>query len=105
MDTQREMGICELELRKQDVIGEQWSRDVCEDAVMLVELDLQRPARCTPAPGPSAAEAGPDPLPRPSLLGLFLSSQCPAHPSTTPTQKRKSSHILSEVSSTIWGGN
>lgn len=61
------MGICELELRKQDVVGEQWSRAVYEDTVMLAELDPQRLSMLDPSPWPYAPEAaGPAPLSGPA---------------------------------------
>lgn len=103
MDTQRGTGICELELRKQDVTGEQWSRAVLEDTGVLEELDLQHPSLLDPWPQ-SLEAAGPARPPRPSLLILFLSSQClPTHHHHQKQEKIVT--LLSDVSSAIFGGN
>lgn len=65
------MGICELEGRKQDVIGEQWSRGVCKDTVVLEG----------PFPGPGAPEAAvPASLPQ---------AQPPPLPTSSPTVTAK----------------
>lgn len=53
------MGICKLELRKQDVVGEQWSRAVYEDIVMLAELDPKCSSLLDPGPRPLKQQGQP----------------------------------------------
>ena len=103
----RGTGIRDLEVRKQDVIGEQWSTGVGEDPAVPAGLKGSIQGCQVPSPDPAP------PLPRsnyasPPYPAQFLRLPVSCQHPTLTTQNRQRSRPFSPMvynSSTIWGEN